>query len=67
MKLITVRNYANQKGYSVQYVYRLIKDKKIDSKEIDGVKFIKIKEWKPTKRNKKNREQREQWRLKYST
>jgi len=41
MKLITVRNYANQKGYSVQYVYRLIKDKKVKSTKIDGVTFIK--------------------------
>jgi len=41
-KLITVANYAKKKGVRTQGVYRKIKDKTIDFKEIDGVKFIKI-------------------------
>jgi predicted DNA-binding transcriptional regulator AlpA len=42
MKLIKVRTYADQNGFSVQYVYRLIKQGKVESEEIDGVKFIKV-------------------------
>lgn len=38
---MTIRNYAISKGWSVQYVYQLIKDKKLKCKIIDGVKFLK--------------------------
>jgi|TARA_R100001530_G_scaffold125390_2_gene93906 hypothetical protein len=41
-KLLTVANYAKKKGVRKQGIYRKIKDKTIDFKEIDGVKFIKI-------------------------
>jgi len=44
MKLITVRNYANQKDFSTQYVYRLIKEKKVEVTIIDGVTFVNIKD-----------------------
>ena len=44
MKLITVRNYAKQKGFSVQYVYTLIKQDKVKSEKIDGVIFIDIED-----------------------
>lgn len=40
--LITVRNYAKLKGITTQYVYQLIRDEKIISVEIDGVKFIEV-------------------------
>jgi len=43
MKLIKVRTYAEQKGYSVQYVYQLIKQDKVESEKIDGVTFVKVK------------------------
>ncbi len=42
-KLVTVRNYAKGKGYTTQYVYQLIRNNKLPSIEIDGVKFIQIK------------------------
>ncbi len=42
MKLKTVRTYAEMKGFSVQYVYQLMREEKVSSVIIDGVKFIKI-------------------------
>lgn len=39
-KLTTVFNYAMKKGVSTTWVYKLIKDKKVKSKKIDGVTFI---------------------------
>ncbi len=41
-KLRTVRTYAQMKGWTVQHIYRLISEKKLDSVIIDGVKFIRI-------------------------
>lgn len=38
--LIKVSNYAKLKGVSTVYVYKLIKNKKIKSKVIDGVVFV---------------------------
>lgn len=38
--LITVRNYAKKKGVTTTWVYRLIANRKIECKIIDGVKFI---------------------------
>lgn len=38
--LIKVSTYAKREGVSVQWVYKLIKEKKLKSKTIDGVKFI---------------------------
>jgi len=40
-KLLTVANYAKKLGVRRQGIYRKIKDKTIDFKVIDGVKFIK--------------------------
>jgi predicted DNA-binding transcriptional regulator AlpA len=45
--LITVGNYASKKGCTTQHIYRQIKEGKVPSVEIDGVKFVdlsKIKE-----------------------
>ena len=44
-KLLTVRNYANKVGKTVAWIYRLGERKEIDIIEIDGVKFVKVKEW----------------------
>ena len=39
-KLETVKSYARRKGLSPQYIYLLIKSKKLNHIEIDGVKFV---------------------------
>lgn len=39
-KLKTVSNFAYEKGFTRQHVYRLIKSEEINSLEIDGVLFI---------------------------
>lgn len=39
-KLITVKNYALQKGVTPQQVYNWINEKKVKEVVIDGVKFI---------------------------
>lgn len=44
MKLITVRNYAKQKDFSTTWVYKLIAEKKVKVKIIDGVTFVKVEE-----------------------
>lgn len=41
-KLKKVKNYAALKGVTVQQVYNWIKDKKVKTVEIDGVKFISL-------------------------
>ncbi len=41
--LRTVRNYAKMVDKTTVYIYQLIKDGKVKSAEIDGVKFVKIK------------------------
>lgn len=38
--LVTIRSYADLKGFTTQHVYRLIKEEKLTVVEIDGVKFI---------------------------
>lgn len=41
--LRTVANYAkayNGKGVSVQYIYKLIRLKKVDTVKIDGITFV---------------------------
>lgn len=35
-----VSNYARLKGVSTVYIYKLIKEKKVKSKNIDGVVFV---------------------------
>ena len=42
--LVTIRNYSERQGVTTSYIYKLIKDNKINPIYIDGVKFIdKIK------------------------
>lgn len=43
-KLIKVSTYASQQGISVAAVYKRINNGKIECVEIDGVKFIKVKD-----------------------
>jgi hypothetical protein len=39
-KLKTVKNYANDEGVTAAYIYKLIKEGKMDCFIIDGVQFI---------------------------
>jgi len=41
-KLITVANYAKSKSISTTWVYKLIKNNKLKSQNIDGIIFIEI-------------------------
>ena len=43
-KLIKVSTYASRQGISVVAVYKRINTGKIECVEIDGVKFIKVKD-----------------------
>ena len=43
-KLKTVTNFAEEKGFTRQHVYRLIKSEELNSIDIDGVRFIIIDE-----------------------
>ena len=43
-KLKTVSNFAEEKGFTRQHVYHLIKNEEINSLDIDGVRFIIIDE-----------------------
>ena len=41
-KLKTYKNYAKQEGYTVQRIYQLVKENKLKTTSIDGVKFITV-------------------------
>ena len=41
-KLMTFKSYAKAYGYSVQRIYQLEKEKKIDVILIDGVRFVRV-------------------------
>ena len=41
-KLKTAKSYAEMTGFSVQAVYKMIKEKRVSVEVIDGVTFIKI-------------------------
>jgi predicted transcriptional regulator len=41
-KLRTFKNYAKEKGYTVQRIYQLVKEGSLKTVEVDGVKFIKV-------------------------
>lgn len=43
-KLLTVSNYALQKGLSRQHVYKLVENKELTMLLIDGVSFIFLNE-----------------------
>jgi excisionase family DNA binding protein len=38
--LMTIKNYASKLNVTTSYIYKLIKEKKMQPVEIDGVKFI---------------------------
>lgn len=39
-KLKTIKNYADSEGVTTSYIYKLIKENKMESMSIDGVQFI---------------------------
>ena len=41
--LQTVKNYAADLNFSTSYIYKLIRENKLEAVEIDGVQFINIK------------------------
>lgn len=41
-KLKTVKNYAKEKGFTVQHIYNLVKKKELPIVTIDGVTFIEV-------------------------
>ena len=41
-KLLTFKNYAKSYGFTVQRIYQLEKEKKIDVVMIDGVRFVRV-------------------------
>ena len=43
-KLSTVSNFADEKGFARQHVYRLIKSGEINSIDIDGIIFVILDE-----------------------
>lgn len=40
--LLTVKHYADKAGVSTTYVYRMVREGKIDAVVIDGVQFIDV-------------------------
>lgn len=53
--LITIKNYAKKKDVTTSYIYKLIKEKKMESVRIDGVQFIDAVRYErmPVKEDKK--------------
>ena len=41
-KLRTYKNYAKEKGYTVQRIYQLVNEGSLNIVKVDGVKFIKV-------------------------
>lgn len=41
-KLKTAKSFAEMRGFSLVYVYRMIKEKKVNTTKIDGVTFIVV-------------------------
>ncbi|MDB5153044.1 MAG: hypothetical protein JWR54_1795 [Mucilaginibacter sp.] len=50
--LKSVKNFAYKESVTTSYIYKLIKENKMNSVDIDGVKFIDILKY-PTLPNKK--------------
>lgn len=40
-QLQTIKNYATNNGVTTSYIYKLIREGKMDSYAIDGVQFIR--------------------------
>jgi hypothetical protein len=51
-RLKTIKNYAVSFGVTASYIYKLIKEQKMESIEIDGVQFIDVAKFSklPTKK-----------------
>lgn len=45
INLKTVKNYAKQQDFTPAYIYKLIKEMKMDCVNIDGVQFVDIKKY----------------------
>lgn len=43
--LITIKNYALRERVTTSYIYKLIKEGKMNSLDIDGVQFIDLKKF----------------------
>ena len=41
-KLMTIKNYASKEGVTASYIYKLIKENKMDCFSIGGIQFIQI-------------------------
>lgn len=39
-KLMTIKHYADKEGVTTAYIYKLIKEQKMQATLIDGVQFI---------------------------
>lgn len=39
---MTIKNYADKARVTTSYIYKLIKEGKMDSFQIDGIQFIQI-------------------------
>lgn len=52
LNLKSVKNFAYKESVTTSYIYKLIKEKKIEAVDIDGVKFINLLNY-PTLHNKK--------------
>ena len=44
-KLQTVKNYALGQNITPSYIYKLVRQGKMDLVEIDGIKFVNVKEY----------------------
>jgi excisionase family DNA binding protein len=43
--LLTIKNYADKAGVTRSYIYKLVKEGKMEVVDIDGVKFIDTKKY----------------------
>ena len=40
--LMSVKNYAHRENVTTSYIYKLIRENKMDSFSIDGIQFIEV-------------------------
>lgn len=40
--LMTIKNYASKEGVTASYIYKLIKQARMESYSIDGIQFIEV-------------------------
>jgi hypothetical protein len=52
LSLKSVKNYATRESVTTSYIYKLVKENKMNAVDIDGVKFIDILKY-PTIPNKR--------------